>query len=287
MGLKMAPATAVIAAYVLSKLQQPRASVPTSGEMRSFIGLAVDRVVKEQPTNQSWSSQEKKSVAERYYRIFTAGATGDLTDGDMLNVWAEHVQYTKQYRQHTQYLGFSWRDMLPAKYDDVDSFPTQYIQVTGQTFPLSGMDEVAAKQGWTPQQLDRAVAGYGQFIRALVANSLLPAVQRRSLAPSVVVDEIWHQHIRHGRQYSRMCTGSLGRYLNHSPHLTDADKTTGPSSYAHTLGLIRAAGEAIDGWAWPAVGSEYCLSDCISRDCSGSGRDCSGGGSGGDCGSDD
>ena len=276
------PAAALFGAFVVSKLQGPLAPVPNSrGDIRSFVDLAVERVVKEQHANQTWTDQEKAAMADQYYDTFTSGATAGLADGDMLDVWAEHVQFTKQYHQHAATLGHNWRNLIPAKYssDASQRHPTHRVQVAGQTFPLPGMAEVQTKQGWTDDQLDRAIVGYGQFLRAMVAQArLAPSQPRLPLTPSHVVDEVWHQHIRHGLHYSKMGKAAHARYLHHAPLLRGADKATGPSGYARTLKLINDSGEAMDSWAWPppvaVAATEGELAD--EERCSASG--CGGGG---------
>jgi hypothetical protein len=252
----LAPAAALFGALVVAKLHNPLGPVPNShGDIRSIVDLAVERAAKEQPAKHTWTAQEKAAAADNYYGIFTAGATGGLTDGDMLDVWAEHVQYTKQYRQHAAALGHSWRDLVPANYssDATQHSPMHHVQVAGKAFPLPGMAEVQTKQGWTDDQLDRAIVGYGQFVRAMAANAKHPKSARHPLVPSRVTDEVWHQHIRHSLHYSKMGKVAIGRYIHHSPHTTDADKASGPSSYAHTLKLIGDASEEIDAWVWPTA----------------------------------
>jgi len=253
-------------------------------EIRFFVDLAVNRVVDGQHVNQSsWDDHTKASVAARYYELLRLGATGRVTDSDMLDTWAEHVQFTKQYRQHVALLGHAWESMIPAKYssESTVSRSTHHVSIFGQIFPLPGMDEVAAKQGWASDQLEAAVAGYGQFLRAVVANTNSTSSDRPppALSPSKTVDEIWHQHIRHGLEYSSMGKAVFGRYLQHRPHLSSADRMTGPSSYARTLGLISGAGEKIDSWVWPPIStSDDCTqprcSDCQPSSCGGGGCGC-------------
>jgi hypothetical protein len=277
----MAPSGILLAAYALSKLPGTGTVLkptPPTADIRTYVLHAVGRVAKN--FNKTWTDQEKATTADRYYDIFTSGVTAGLTDGDMLDVWAEHVQFTKQYHQHAATLGHNWRDLIPAKYssDASQHHPTHHVQVAGQTFPLPGMAEVQTKQGWTDDQLDRAIVGYGQFLRAMVAQArLAPSQPRLPLTPSHVVDEVWHQHIRHGLHYSKMGKAAHARYLHHAPLLRGADKATGPSGYARTLKLINDSGEAMDSWAWPppvvaAAATEGELADeerCSASGCSG------------------
>ena len=128
------------------------------------------------------------------------------------------------------------------------------------------MAAVQAKQGWTDAQLAKAVAAYGQFVRAISADNKLPKAERSALAPSHAVDEVWHQHMRFQAAYRQMGAALLGgrrRFLHHAPHISDADSASGPSSYAHTLKLIGDAGETPGAWAWShATKGDRCDQGC-------------------------
>jgi hypothetical protein len=215
-----------------------------------IIDLCVERA------GPRWSPAAKASAATQYLALFQRGDASALT-GAVVDVWGEHVLFTKQYQSHLNAAGHRWHEMTPAKYqhNKVRSSTTPHsITVAGKSFALRGMAEVQAKQGWTDAQLAKAVAAYGQFVRAILANKQLPKAERGGLAPSHAVDEVWHQHMRFQAAYRQMSAALLGgrrRFLHHAPHISDADSASGPSSYAHTLKLIGDAGETPDAWAWP------------------------------------
>jgi hypothetical protein len=54
--------------------------------------------------------------------------------------------------------------------------------------------------------------GLKQFFRAYLKSG------RRYVAmPSVVADDLWHEHILYTKEYHRFCDKAFGRYLHHTP----------------------------------------------------------------------
>ena len=41
-----------------------------------------------------------------------------------------------------------------------------------------------------------------------------------SLPPSYEIDEVWHAHILHTKEYMDFCLELFGKYLHHQPHLS-------------------------------------------------------------------
>ena len=249
-------------------LDFPEATAPTAPEEPDDahgLRLIIDRCVER--AGPRWTPAAKSAAAEQYLVLFQRGDDSALT-GAMADVWGEHALFTKQYQSHLNAAGHRWHEMTPANYQRTkarSSTTSHGIAAAGKSFVLPGMAEVQAKQGWTDAQLAKAVAAYGQFVRAVLANKQLPKAERGGLAPSHAVDEVWHQHMRFQAAYRKMSAALLGgrrRFLHHAPHISDADSASGPSSYAHTLKLIGDAGETPDAWAWPRASEGDACGEC-------------------------
>jgi hypothetical protein len=220
-------------------------------DLSFIIGLSVERAA-EADGDKLWTGIDHADTAKQYLALFKAGDGAALT-GTMADVWGEHVLFTKQYQSHLNHAGHSWHRMTPTKFKTAPSVSPHVIRAAGASFALPGLDDVVAKQGWTDEQLSKAVAAYGQFVRAYLADKQLPKTERGKLVPSHAVDEVWHQHIRFQAAYRQMSTALLGgrhRFLHHAPHISDAEPASGKSGYQHTLKLISDAGEEADYWAW-------------------------------------
>jgi hypothetical protein len=228
------------------------------------LRLIIDRCVER--AGPRWTPADKSAAAEQYLAIFQRGDASALT-GAMAEVWGEHVLFTKQYQSHLRATGRRWHQMIPANFKQSKASSSSAghgITAAGKRFALPGMAAVQAKQGWTDAQLAKAVAAYGQFVRAVLANKEWPKAERGGLAPSHAVDEVWHQHIRFQAAYRTMSAALLGgrrRFLHHAPHISDADSASDPSSYVRTLKLIGDSGETPGTWAWPRASKDNC------RDC--------------------
>lgn len=70
---------------------------------------------------------------------------------------------------------------------------------------------------WTPIFTARAVDEYLKFM-VLLAESASP------LSPSDTIDQVWHGHLLHSREYREgFCLGIVGRNLDHFPALRGAE----------------------------------------------------------------
>jgi hypothetical protein len=67
-------------------------------------------------------------------------------------------------------------------------------------------------QAWTA---DRLAAAESEYRRMLGVKVAYPDVD---LVPSADVDEIWHAHILHTRQYAADCQALFGHFLHHEPN---------------------------------------------------------------------
>ena len=70
---------------------------------------------------------------------------------------------------------------------------------------------LAEQERWAPADAREAVRRYKNFL------FLLYKYPGCSLAPAPDIDEVWHNHILHTREYDRDCQEIFGRYLHHAP----------------------------------------------------------------------
>lgn len=59
------------------------------------------------------------------------------------------------------------------------------------------------------------------------------------LVPHRAVDEMWHQHILHTRDYAAMCLNVLGGFFHHEPSSGGSAKAQDYTDYAYTRVLLR------------------------------------------------
>lgn len=122
---------------------------------------------------------------------------------------------------------------------------------------------------WTSERIERAELLYIAFL------SILHAYRNDNItvAPPVLVDEYWHQHILDTRKYFEDCKHIFGEYLHHFPYFglrgpDDASDLEQAGSTLHALmtihfGSIPKFHEAL---------REYAPSDC--SNCKGSCSSC-------------
>lgn len=90
------------------------------------------------------------------------------------------------------------------------------------------------KYGWEAQVIDNIVNEYFKFL------NLSRVYPNARLVPSQRVDEVWHDHILHTKQYIEACDVLFGKYLHHMPHETEHDSDKGYDDYQETLNLYRS-----------------------------------------------
>lgn len=94
----------------------------------------------------------------------------------------------------------------------VDHMPTgPYLQQLDLSRVIAKMREGAART-WSPERLNNAETEYR---RMLAMKASYPDV---ALVPSEDVDEVWHTHILHTRQYAGDCQLLFGHFLHHEPN---------------------------------------------------------------------
>ena len=80
------------------------------------------------------------------------------------------------------------------------------------------LNRLVRVEGWPVKAAKTGIALYRNFLYlvAKYPNMLLP--------PSQEMDEVWHAHILHTRDYRNFCQNTFGRYIDHDPsdHKLDA-----------------------------------------------------------------
>ena len=77
------------------------------------------------------------------------------------------------------------------------------------------MARVMKEQGWSESKSYEAEAQYRAFLVVAFSN---PGIR---LVPSFEIDEVWHSHILHTRDYASDCDSVFGGYLHHNPRALD------------------------------------------------------------------
>lgn len=84
-------------------------------------------------------------------------------------------------------------------------------------FDLSRVTARVAREhpDWSAERLKEAEGDYRLF--------LFECRTAKELTPSPDVDELWHAHILHTKDYVRDCQAYFGRYLHHEPQAAKCD----------------------------------------------------------------
>lgn len=86
--------------------------------------------------------------------------------------------------------------------------------------------------GWTESDYNKAE---GEYIRFLTLKMLYPG---KSLAPSELIDVVWHAHILNTSAYHEDCNELFGFYLHHIPHLENEKSDTNETLFDETKKLF-------------------------------------------------
>lgn len=93
------------------------------------------------------------------------------------------------------------------------------IEQLRQTVLSLDLSQVFARlvniEGWKKREAEEAITQYRNylFLRKKYPHNTLP--------PSRDIDEVWHAHILHTKEYRQFCASFFGGYLDHDPHLTE------------------------------------------------------------------
>lgn len=117
-------------------------------------------------------------------------------------------------------------------------------------------DAIGYEQGWGSGFTARAIEEYKRFM-------VLAAISNKEVAPSKIVDEVWHKHLQDSINYQdEMCIKVLGKVIDHKPGTGSAEKARFTAQYVDTLLLYKSTfGEEPPSDIWPLQGEARRLYD--------------------------
>jgi len=69
--------------------------------------------------------------------------------------------------------------------------------------------------GWSKKSANQAIIQYRNFLFLKKKYG-----HQHTLPPSYEIDEVWHAHVLHTKDYFNFCEAVFGEYLHHHPHST-------------------------------------------------------------------
>eukprot|EP01083_Nonionella_stella_P219191 785402_1 len=103
-------------------------------------------------------------------------------------------------------------------------FCTLFVNIFGDTvatgLDLSRTKEKLHQNGWNETEIEFGINEYETFL------FLIKKYPKMSFVPSTCIDEVWHAHILHTKQYQQDMVQYLGYFLHHDPQ-TNGDKGKG------------------------------------------------------------
>lgn len=88
--------------------------------------------------------------------------------------------------------------------------------------------------GWSKEKIDFAEEEYKRYL------TLIKLYPSKSIVPSKIMDEFWHQHILDTKAYREDCDTVFGRFIDHFPYFGiygDEDKQNLLNSFEETKQL--------------------------------------------------
>ena len=114
------------------------------------------------------------------------------------------------------------------------------------------VDRAARRRGMSAEESSMAAGELVKFLRVCADSTA-------SLAPSAIVDDLWHEFILHTKAYSTFCANELGTFVHHVP----SDRADN-SAYMRARDRIAERFGSVDERFWPAAGAN-CDSSCGSE----------------------
>lgn len=99
--------------------------------------------------------------------------------------------------------------------------------------PLKNVKGRMKKQGWSLERTENAIREYKRF---LFIHKKYPKLV---LVPCKEVDEIWHAHILHTKEYAEDCKKLFGRFLHHRPTYEKEEKKRDSTRYNKFLEVYK------------------------------------------------
>lgn len=129
--------------------------------------------------------------------------------------------------------------------------------------PHQGLDftrRLAREQGWSLEQTRDVIDEYRRFC-------FLACISNADVTPSDAVDEVWHLHLIHSRDYwQTFCPQVLGTHLHHGPTRGGGGEAQRyRAQYAQTLALYEQwFGPPPAHW-WPGTHERFAAPKCMLR----------------------
>jgi hypothetical protein len=119
------------------------------------------------------------------------------------------------------------------------------------SWDLDFVRERLLRKGYDQFHASDLVQEYRHYLALLV---LSPGRSHTLAGP---VDQVWHEHILHTREYDHFCYSVFGRFVHHSPSsLDDSPKTGG--AYLDTVEELRLFFTDFAAHAWPDQSVTFC-----------------------------
>lgn len=96
-----------------------------------------------------------------------------------------------------------------------ESFELGYQKIRAYDYSKV-IDRLIKIEHWKPKHAKAAVAYYKNFLCLKKKYG-----DQFQLPPSYEVDEAWHAHILHTKDYHEFCQDIFGGYLHHHPHIAE------------------------------------------------------------------
>jgi hypothetical protein len=103
---------------------------------------------------------------------------------------------------------------------------------------------VQVKTGWSDALAFDVEREYRRFL------SLLMLAPGEEFGMAGLVDEYWHMHVLHTREYASLCEDVFGRFIHHCPSTEQGTRSFG--AYVRTLDALRAAFGNAPAHIWPS-----------------------------------
>jgi len=117
------------------------------------------------------------------------------------------------------------------------------------------------KYGWAEEKSREVFEDLKRFL-------YLSTVSNKPIAPSEIIDEIWHNFILFTLDYGEFCTNRVGNFIHHRPRRRD-DPASTRNIKADTLALARDVfGTLSLNWSYNNQPKEEGCLSCV-NDCSG------------------
>lgn len=113
----------------------------------------------------------------------------------------------------------------------------EYIQALNLDYLI---DRLVTKENWDKEEAVEAVRKYKNFL------TLGFKYPKLLLVPSPDIDEVWHAHILHTREYMHDCSKIFGAYRHHAPSNEQFKISSEEVKQTHQL-YMKEFGETISG----------------------------------------